>query len=267
MDDELRGFGGTEVFTLITGPDKQHMSVQKSILLRIPYFRAALSSGIFAESQIKVFDLSAYDAKAIANVLFYVLTGRVERLEYVERGYTTLREVDKLNTYIHAYVLADMWKAESTANALVDEIIRFQYNNRVHPDSISILSSAGLEESALYKFLVADMAYCMLDEEYFPCRSNGEGLPQGHPDEPANSETAFCRLSREDLVRFVAAMHSRQREIMGDKTVSQSGGEYPTTKALNNLCSFHKHESTTKCGDQKRKRCCVCNEQHQRMFC
>lgn len=89
MNDRLRGFGGSDVYTLIVGPDKEILSVPKDILIQISHFNTALRSGQFVESQDKAFNLPGNDPKAVADVIFFTYHGQVDYIDIdPEQGLT-----------------------------------------------------------------------------------------------------------------------------------------------------------------------------------
>lgn len=80
MDDKFCGLG-SEIFTLVVGAEAKELFVQKDILVRIPYFSTALSSGQYVESKKKKFHLPEDDPQAVATVIYCVFTNQVQWLK------------------------------------------------------------------------------------------------------------------------------------------------------------------------------------------
>lgn len=244
MNDTLRGFGGNEIFTLTVGSNKQILSVQKAILMQVPYFKAALNSGQFVESQKNVFDLPEDNPKAVADVLFFVYSGHLDHFDGATGLIPDPQEHEKLMALVYAYVTADKWGAEGVANRLVDCIIHYHNSNLVHLEIISILSSAGYQNSPLYKCLLDYLAYFMLVAGYSEWHEFSQlwERPDHRPEE--TFATACSRLSRDDLVAILSA--TQQEKVVG--------GERSISAAMHNPCSLHKHERTDPCAPNSKSR-------------
>lgn len=233
MQDILHGFGSTEVFTLIVGPNKEKLLVPKDILTLIPHFKQALSSGLFAESQSKSFQFLELDVRAVADVIYYVHTQTVEKIpEFGE--WPTFEAFQSLQAHLRAYIVADMWNAKSTANALVDEIIDYHKGNSMHPDIITILISEGQIGTPLYELLLQEQAVCIchqayLDWQEFDAPDGDEDLVKHHP----RTFHEVCRnLPQETLSEIMCAIQN-----ISDMP---EGPSYPIEAAASNLQKYHK---------------------------
>lgn len=156
MNDRLRGFGGTDVFTLVVGPTKERLSVPKDILTQIPHFRIALSSGDFAESHSKRFELLEDSPKAIADIIYFTHSGRIPLPE----------DEDSMRSYIRTWIVADKYQAETLANGMIDKIVAYHQNTVVKGKEIVILREAGLEDSLLFDLLLRVIAWDMSHSVY-----------------------------------------------------------------------------------------------------
>lgn len=229
MDDKFRGFS-SETFTLIIGPEARKLFVPKDILVQIPYFNGALSCGQYLESKEKTFKLPEDDPQAVANVIYFVYTNHVKKLDRATP--TTIEEMQEVDTYLQAYIAADKFMAETTANRLLDELFEYHRRNLVCPKVIARLSAAGLEKSSLYKVFIEDIAYNLKYDHY----------PEATPGEASrakiqNDWEGFCaQLEKEDLLKMIIAF----------KQAKYSGKE-PMETAFTNRCMFHKHDLTEKC--------------------
>ncbi|KAK5318367.1 hypothetical protein LTR70_005510 [Exophiala xenobiotica] len=67
----------------------------------------------------------------------------------------SMQEVD---TYVQAYIAADKFMAETTANRLLDELFEYHRHNLVCPKVIARLSAAGLENSDPYEVFCYELA-------------------------------------------------------------------------------------------------------------
>jgi len=229
MDDKFRGFC-SETFTLIIGPEAKELFVPKDILVQIPYFNSALSSGQYIESKEKTFKLPEDDPQAVANVIYFVYTNHVKKLDRATP--TTIEEVQEVGTYVKAYIVADKFTAETTANRLLDELFEYHRYRLVCPKVIARLSTAGLENSDPYEVFIEHIAYSLKHDHY----------PETTPGETSQAKIQYdwegvcAQLEKEDLLRMIAAF----------KRVKYSGEE-PIETAVLNRCMFHKHDLTEKC--------------------
>ena len=227
--DRLRGFGG-EIYTLKVGPDEEQLLVPGNILTLVPYFERALSSGSFTESTTKTFELPDDDPKAVADVLYFVHTGRVEALS----PFNTLGITTAFQAYLRAFIVADKYKAEAVANNLVDAIIRRQSGCVVNPASICILGNAGLHGTPLYTDLMRELYRQSVKRPY-----------RGHtflgPDPGKTTlEEATHGWSKEDFRQFMVIV-----------------GEGPPKGTIfggaGNMCDFHMHDLTERCTQEEQK--------------
>ena len=239
MDDDYRGLD-SEIFTLIVGQEQKRLVVQKDILTMIPYFKTALSSGQFTESTNNTFQLPEDNAKAVADVLYSTYTGTVEKLscqddEGFENGF---EEVGLVESYIHAYIVADKYKAEKAANHYLDGLVQYYQNSVVHPHHLGTLSKAGLQHSSLYDLLLRDIAWSLKDEYWLdmdlPCVDEGKFT---------TFSEACQQMSVNDMWQ-VALATSRGQYKVGDKS--------PLRLAREDLCKYHKHDLTTRCVAQEK---------------
>lgn len=222
--DPYHGFGSSEIFTLIIGrgQEEKPLMVQRDILVQIPYFESALRSGNFPESQEKVFKLPEDDARAVADVIHFVYTGRVPALSYslTESG-SVLPEYEKrAEHYVKAYVVADKFMSEATANALVDAIVSYMAKLLVPPSFIVILKQAGLCQTPLYTFFLEEAAYTVKD---------------GARNQD-NIQWFGSKLDKDGLIELMKAV---ARVNVNDKR--------PAIQILNQPCWLHKHELTKQC--------------------
>lgn len=59
-----------DIYTIIVGPRQQQLFVLRDILVKTPYFSAALSSGAFIESTTKVFHLPEDNAQVVTDIIY-----------------------------------------------------------------------------------------------------------------------------------------------------------------------------------------------------
>ena len=228
MDERLRGFG-SQTYTLIVGPGKEKLTVQEQILTTIPYFKTALSSSGFRESQTITFDLPEDDPQAVADVLDFTYTGTVAAILFNSEDSQQPELV--AYSYLRAYIVADKFKAEVTANQLVDEVIRYHKGLVVYPGFLEVLGDAGLHDCALYKLLAQGMLNDLRENQY------DRGFEPCSGEEKLVFDDMVQKLSKEDLLHIIYAA----------KGFKYEGTTDPITEASNDLCKYHKHDLTEKC--------------------
>ena len=251
MDDQFRGFDG-EVYTLNIGPEKKALRVPEGILTSIPYFKTAMSSGSFTETNTMTFDLPEDDPQAVADILYYTYTRNVRPLKIPHHQLMyDCESTAAVEAHLRAYIVADKYKAEDTANSLVDEFINFQSESRANPGYLPILSEAGLVDSPIYKLIVREVLFHILDRDY----RDRLILFDAADAQPSTFEEMVRRLPHEDLVQLTLMANDFKDEYAHDDkdqieypTLSDVGKEeFPSSKALENLCKYHKHDLTDPC--------------------
>ena len=235
MDDKYRGWD-EETYILSIGPESKQLFVPRKILTQIPYFSSALKSGNFVESEKKTFHLPDDDAQAVADVLFFTYTGKVEELPGAQDDDPDPEVTTRIKSYLRAYIFADKCKAESTANDLASRIIECYDRKMVDPGTISILGEAGLHATPLYGYLL--QAIAMDYQRGFYTMDNAISSDY---EKSMNFEEACNKMSREELLRLVVIAADPEVE---SKFVHAAKGE--TYK----LCKYHKHDLTKECTEE-----------------
>ena len=233
MEDHYGGWD-EETFTLIIGPEGKRLFVPRKIVLNIPYFASALKSGAFIEFESRTFNLPDDDAKALADVLYFTYTGEVKKssIQYSTGQKRDSARAQHFQSLLRAYILADKYKAEVVANQLADTIIWYQDRSTLDPDSIWILSNAGLQDSPLYNLLLREMHRYLEEGDY----NNYTVSWLDDDSDVVDFDEALQRLPKEDLIRFIRIPNRLERKE-----------QYPIQKARSKLCDYHKHDLTETC--------------------
>lgn len=233
MDSSLRGFA-SEIFTLKIGPEEKQLNVPRDILTQVPFFSTSLSSGNFAESHKKSFDLPEDDAQAVADVIYYVYAGRVPSLNL---------NIEAVHKYVRAYIVADKFKAEIVANELATQLICYHAEQPVAPATVQILLDADLHSKPLCDVLLKDLAWYMKRGDFAEqgsCKADLEGESDGEGS-VLSDKLDWSELdgwSKSNLLSLIHVIRNLQVEMYKDG---------PASDALDNLCGLHTHESTKKC--------------------
>lgn len=212
MSDPLRGFGGSEVFTLIVGKEKKVLSVPKNILIQIPHFKVALLSGGFAESHSRRFELPEDSPEIIANIVYFTHSQRIP----------LPADTDGIRAYLRMLIVADKYQAESLANGMIDQIVLHYKKTVTSGREIALLREAGLGDSLLSNLLLRVVAWDMSHNVY-KSDSTWDG-------------NGFDELTKEEMSFLLESIMKQTKE---DKD--------PLEVAKKEPCLLHTHTLTPVC--------------------
>ncbi|KAK5094067.1 hypothetical protein LTR70_005509 [Exophiala xenobiotica] len=188
-------------------PSRQ-LKVQRDILTQIPYFAKAFSSNAFSESVELTFNLPDDDPSAVAEVLWFVLVGSVPPIMTDESSDSTcVTATVKVQSYVKAYIAADKLMVDDVKRKILEMVVVYHQDSHVDPDLVAVLSEADYHESALYAFLVAQLAWDFTQARTKYRRSGAQcelvTSFQKHVEE--------SNMTRTDLCRLLLAMHVMRR--------------------------------------------------------
>lgn len=230
MNDKLHFFGNRDTFTLIVGEGRVNLYVARPILEQIPFFNKALRNNQFREALDKEFILPDDDPQAVADLLYFVYADHVKHIEYVDGVPLSDEQRGYVKAYVRAFIVADKYSAERTANRILDRLIDYHMSCVANPQTISILSEAGLQNTNLYGFLVDEVAARIRNEVK---EETGNSLNQSFA---TDGSELFKDVSSEDLLAIMKSLMRIKREA-----------KYPSDKFKRNPCLLHTHQLTPKC--------------------
>lgn len=227
MGDTLRNLGSSEIFTLILGRKRKHLYVARPILEQIPFFSKALKGDQYKEAKDKVFEMLEDDPKPVADLLHFVLADHVKPLKgssKIDAGYEDIEEVEE---YVRAYIVADKLMAEQTANRIMDRLFNYHLHHDVEPELFGILREADFVESQLWEYLmdtfVGQMRKAIKD---------GKELNPQRTGDTSDENDLFDDMTKDDAIELLKRLTTR-------------GGEEPGVSWKK--CDLHTHEFTPAC--------------------
>lgn len=232
MDDSLQYFGSEDIFTLIVGQERKKLYASRPVLQQIPFFDNALKGNHFKEAKNKTFELPEDQPKAVADLLYFVFANHVRAVDCEEQGVG--RDKEKIvEEYLKAFIVADKFMAERTANRLLDRIsCHFRYNN-VENDHIDILSSAGLQATKLYNFLINDLASTMKH-----AIRQGKRFRESDKHFATDSESFLANMASDTLTAVLRSLLDPKADLKSSTSKWDSPFED---------CSLHTHHFTKRC--------------------
>lgn len=230
MDDRLHFLNNKDTFTLIVGEQRVELYVVRPMLEQIPFFNNALKGDHFREALEKEFILADDDPEAVADVLYFVYSDHVKPVDYVDGVPLSDKQRGFVKAYIRAFIVADKYSAEATANRIIDRLIDYHMSCVANPQTISILSEAGLQGTKLYEFLVDEVAARIRNEIK---EETSNSLNQSFA---TDGSELFSDVSSEDLLAIMVSLMKIKSEP-----------KYPSDKFKKNPCLLHTHQLTPKC--------------------
>lgn len=227
MADTRQYFKSPDLFTLIIGHEKSELYVPRTLLEQIPFFSNALKGDQFKEATEKVFEMPEDDPKTINDLLHFVFADHVKSIQETSKEKTTDEEAEIVKSYVRAFIAADKFMAEGTANRIVDSLFNYHLTTGVDPELIGILSSANLRDTGLYKYLLDDIVMGMInaakkDEPFREDQWVNEN--EGYP---------FIGLGEADAM---ALLRGLSFSAVGEDTWEK--------------CDLHTHKVTPRCHDE-----------------
>lgn len=233
MDLGPRGFD-SKPLTLVVGPEATELYVPKTILLQIPYFQEKIPANIPADYRLKVTDT---DPATAADVFYYMWTKHVPQIEIPdpEEDERWAAAGTAATKYTEAYVTARSWGLQWLEEAIIQSLLPYRRESTTNPSDIMILYNAGIQESLLYKFMIAEFGW---DFQYSGFESLTKAFPNFEdiiktmpstlilewlrfPEISLNCETCKDCQECEDHKR--SKQPSRQDRWIGNKAKQQDG--------------------------------------------
>lgn len=206
------------------------------MLEQIPFFNNALKDDTFREALEKEFTLPDDEPEAVADLLYFVYSEHVKPIEYISGVPLSDKERSRVKAYIRAFIVADKYSAEATANRILDRLVDYHMSCVANPQTITLLSEAGLQNTSLYSFLVDEVA-ARIRNEIRDETSNS--LDQSFA---TDGSKLFGELSSSDLLAILTALMKIKKE-----------SKYPSDKFKRVPCLLHTHLSTPKCVSDEEK--------------
>ena len=208
---------------LHVGSGQKVFTVHKGVLVQIPFFRKCLEGNDFLEGTTNVIELPEEDTIAVEQILHYAYSASTKRLEVGGSDDAGRHRVAE--TLMKAYVLADKWCIEDSANNFVDRLQLHYRKWRVTHHHIKWLRKNGPVDSL--------MRLMMLEEVAWHIRGQGwDHFLKARRDGGA-SFLKWCAeggVDIVDLLKSCANEHGLSPPSFGDSS-----------------CTWHKHDSTPKC--------------------
>lgn len=275
MADRYRGWTD-EQFTLLVGPEKTELRVSQGVLELLPFFKNALQryvnatgyrpsfelyaaykltdkfdSGGFTESKTKTFELPDDDPKPVADLLYYAYSDQVQPIPRAAEGTFSLsrKALDDISVYVEAWVLADKYSSEVTANRLVDAIIQYGTHETIHPALLAVLGGRELRDTPLYNLLAQEI-WAEWKAGHYDNFDFDKDTSNNDPDEWSTLEQVLEFLPQQDMIRLFTSGRQYLLDEQNREDDDGYDGPYPMTYAMRELCKYHKHELTPPCQKQ-----------------
>lgn len=141
--------------TLVVGHHEERLYVSEDILLQIPYFRDILAN----RSADYVHQMPTSQPTAVADVLYFNWMKAVPAIKKQDKDIDLTKLEGTTTRYVWAYVTAASWGLEWVRKCIRKAIVIHQRTEHVNPNNLLILYNHNLQQSSLYKFLLAELGH------------------------------------------------------------------------------------------------------------
>lgn len=158
MSNNFQHFGAKPV-ALIVGPDEAKLNTPRDLLSQIPYFAQAFTADGESESQKTELKFPDLDHKVLSDVIELLWRNTVPYLNYNEDGVDEDEVASQADARVAACTVAHRLALHDMQKKIENQTVRFHQFHHPNPTQLITLHEAGLRDSFLYKFLVAELSY------------------------------------------------------------------------------------------------------------
>lgn len=220
----------TEVYSFTLGQNSQKLNVSADVLVKIPYFKAAIEDGSLNPNAPYL--KKEFEPTAFAIVLAYFRDGELKCFELETTAPTDLEVLHRLcDDYRDAWLIAEYLQLETAQNAIMDRLCRhlsiLDGYKKVY-SLPSTLEAGSCRKTPLYRLFTQQVVYNLrkdFRDPHLASSDQWEFLCQ-----------KIGKYNKDELILLVA------------EALKPAINSNPIRAAVDYPCSFHVHVNTEECG-------------------